>query len=255
MIAILAPAKTMDTTSGNKTRLFSVPEFLNEADQLVSHLKKYSPPQLASLMKISLSLAELNNKRFLQWSVPFSPATARHAVMAYRGDVYEGLDADSFTENDLRFAQRQLRILSGLYGLLRPLDLVQAYRLEMALKFSFDGKTDLYDFWGDKLASSLTTELSTHRDNTLINLASNEYFKAIDNQALRVSVITPVFKDFHNGKYPIISVYAKKARGAMASFIVRNRLEDPDQLKTFDRDGYYYNDRMSNNHTWVFTRG
>lgn len=217
-------------------------------------MRQQSPKKLSKLMGISPKLAELNATRFQSWQTPFDCDNAKPAVLAFRGDVYLGLEADEYSERDFNFAQKNLRILSGLYGLLRPLDLIQPYRLEMGTKIKNSGGNDLYEYWDTTITDHLSSELSDHRNKSLINLASIEYFKAVRPELLPGRVITPVFKDYKNGTYKILSFFAKKARGYMASYIVHNRIQKPDDLKSFDIDGYRYNADLSEGDNWVFTR-
>ena len=201
-------------------------------------------------MSLSDKLGALNYQRFQEWQTPFTADNARPAVLAFKGDVYQGLDAENMSDEDLNWAQDHLRILSGLYGLLRPLDLMQAYRLEMGTKFANDRGADLYQFWGDLI----TTELNKMKTPVLVNLASNEYFKSVQKKALKAQIITPVFMDKKNDKYKIVSFYAKKARGLMSRYIIKNRITDVEQIKNFDTDGYSFNSAMSEADKWVFVR-
>ncbi|MCF8229947.1 MAG: peroxide stress protein YaaA [Bacteroidales bacterium] len=253
MIIILSPAKTLDFQKTIKIKQHSLPEFINKVDKLASKLKKHSPKQLSDLLNISTRLANLNYDRYQEWDPDFSPDNAKQAVFVFKGDVYIGLEAEKFDGADLSYAQDHLRILSGLYGILKPLDLIRAYRLEMGSGFSLGNSRNLHEYWKEEITGSLNKAMGTQQ--TLINLASNEYFKAVDKKKLKARIITPVFKDYKNGKYKIISFFAKKARGQMASFIIRNRLEDADSLKHFEADGYFYNDKLSTEQQIVFTRG
>ena len=255
MIIIISPAKTLDFTAKSVTEKYSLPLFTDMSKKLVKELRKHSPPKLEKLMKISPKLANLNYERYQEWHLPFSPKNSKQALFAFRGEVYTGIDSDTMTLDDINFAQHHLRILSGLYGILRPLDLIQAYRLEMGTPLKTDKNKDLYQFWGDTLTTLLINELDNEPGKILINLASNEYYKALDSKKLNTRIITPVFKDFKNGNYKFLSVYGKKARGLMARFIISNSLTDPEKLKLFDSEGYFYNDRMSKDDEWVFTRG
>lgn len=249
MISILSPSKKQDFDVSAPTNT-TQPRFLSEAETLMQELRTLSRPQIGELMSISDKLASLNFDRFQQFDPPFTNANAKPAVLAFRGDVYDGLDADSLSEESLAFAQEHLRILSGLYGILRPLDLIQPYRLEMKTKLANPEGDDLYEFWGDKLAEQINSET-----DTLINLASNEYFKALPNKTLDVRLITPVFKELKGEKYKVIAIYAKKARGAMARFIIENRIDTPEDLKNFQWEGYAFHNELSKKNEWVFTRG
>lgn len=254
MKLVISPAKTLDFESAPVTQNFSQPEYLEQSQQLIDELQQLSQADVASLMKLSDKLAALNVARFGSWATPFTPDNAKQAVLAFKGDVYTGLDAEHFSEQDFEFAQQHLRILSGLYGLLKPLDLIQPYRLEMGTKFANSRGRNLYEFWDMQLTEALNRELSEEQTQVLINLASNEYFKAIKVKQLQAEIITPVFKDQKNGQYKIISFYAKKARGLMAAYIIQNRLTDPEQLKNFDTDGYYFSEEQSKDKEWVFLR-
>lgn len=253
MIIVISPAKTLDFETKPITENYSVPRFLDDSCELVEELKLLAPDDISNLMSISPKLGELNANRFQTWQLPFTPDNAKQALLAFKGDVYTGLDAETFSEDDFSFAQRHLRILSGLYGVLKPLDLIQPYRLEMGTKFSNPRGANLYHFWGTALTESLKEELEDD-DNVLVNLASNEYFKSVKAKALDTRMITPVFKDMKNGQYKMISFYAKKARGLMSAYIIKNKLTDIESLKDFDSEGYCYNAEMSNGDDWVFTR-
>lgn len=256
MLIVVSPAKSLDYESKVKTRKHSQPEFLAESQQLVKDLKKLEPDDLAELMNISEALAEENYKRFANWQTPFDLKNSRQAIFAFKGDVYLGLQAENYSTADLNFAQKHLRILSGLYGLLRPLDLMQAYRLEMGRKFASGKTKDLYEFWGSKLTEKLNAEFITYpeKKRTLINLASNEYFGSIKPKELEAEIITPTFKDWSNGQYRVLSFFAKKARGQMVSYIVKNRLKSPQKLKEFDVEGYRYDESESTDLKLVFKR-
>jgi hypothetical protein len=254
MLTVISPAKTLDFESAPITQKTSKPNFLTQSKQLVGIMRQQSPKALVKLMGISPKLAELNIQRFHDWKPPFTPSNAKQALLAFKGDVYMGLDAEQFNSRDFTFAQKNLRILSGLYGLLRPLDLIQPYRLEMGTKLPTKRGRDLYDFWGDNITNCLVNEMSAHRNKTLVNLASNEYFKSINPALLPARLVTPVFKDYSKGRYKILSFFAKKARGAMAGFIVKNRINKPEDLKDFDVDGYRFNADLSIDDQWVFTR-
>ena len=255
MLIVISPAKTLDMEGNSRPDKYSEAQFTKEAKRLVVQLRKLKPHDLSALMKISPKLADLNYQRFMEWSLSFTKENAKQAVFAFRGDVFTGLDVDSLNPNDLDFAQDHLRILSGLYGVLRPLDLIQAYRLEMGTKFKTDKWDHLYDFWGTKITRKIKSDLKEQGNEVLVNLASNEYFKSIDTKALKARVVTPVFKDFSNGQYKMISFFAKKARGMMTRFILQNKIFDPEQLKLFDSGGYFYNEELSKVDQLVFTRG
>lgn len=255
MIVVLSPAKSLDFESSLKTDKHSQPHFVDQADKLVAILKKKSVRQLKSMMNISEDLAQLNVDRFQSWKLPLKPPAARPAIFAFTGDVYQGLEAKQFTEKQLDFAQVHLRILSGLYGLLRPLDLMLPYRLEMGTKLKVTPRKDnLYKFWDDALTEQINKDLEASNSKALINLASNEYFKALKPKLIDQPIITPEFKDYKNGEYKMIGFFAKKARGMMAAHIVSKKITDPENLKTFASEGYTYNDKLSKGNKWVFTR-
>ena len=252
MLTVLSPAKTLDFDTPAATRKQSAPVFAAETEALVQLMQKKSSQELKKLMSISDNLAELNADRYASFNS--DSENLKQAILAFKGDVYIGLDVDSYNERDFTFAQKSLRILSGLYGVLRPLDLIHPYRLEMGTKLRNSKGNNLYDFWDSAIGEALAEELCTHRNKTLINLASNEYFNAVDESRLPGDVITPVFKDYSRGTYRVLSFFAKKARGAMATYIVQNRINKPADLKNFDVDGYQYNDGFSSDDRWVFTR-
>jgi len=257
MRILISPAKTLDFESASVTRKHSAPRFLDDSSELVDLLRPKPASDLASLMHISDTLAELNARRFSEWSPPFDRRNAKQAVLAFRGDVYTGLEADDFTPADFDWAQKHLRILSGLYGVLRPLDLIQPYRLEMGTRLPNDRGNDLYAFWRARITASLTEELEAERSPLTVNLASQEYFGAVDAKALPGTLVTPVFKDLHKGEYKIISFFAKKARGTMARWIIRDRVRSARRLQAFAEDGYVLNPSLTAeaaDGTLVFTR-
>lgn len=254
MLIVVSPAKTLDYETPVPTGQYTQPEFTDHSAELIEQCRQLSPAELSSLMKISDKLAGLNAARFAQWSPTFSPENAKQAIFAFKGDVYTGLAAESFTEADLAYSQQHLRILSGLYGLLKPLDLMQPYRLEMGTKLANVRGKNLYEFWDGVITDKLNQILSEQGNDTLINLASNEYFKAVQKKALQGRIITPVFKDCKAGKYKIISFYAKKARGLMARYIIDNQLTDVASLKGFDTDGYSFCEAESTATELVFKR-
>ena len=254
MLSVISPAKTLDFETPSVTADFSQPAHLTQSRKLVRRLRELSSAEIGKLMNVSDELAELNHERFRRWKTPFKPDNARQAIFAFKGDVYLGLDACTMNADDIAFAQDHLRILSGLYGLLRPLDLMQPYRLEMSTRLETDAGTNLYQFWDGRLTAALKKELKQSESNTLINLASNEYFKAVRPKALGARIVTPAFRDYRNGQYRFIQYFAKKARGAMARFAIDERIDDPEGLKDFNRDGYAYNAELSNADEWVFTR-
>ncbi|MBS1254783.1 MAG: hypothetical protein MAG581_00579 [Deltaproteobacteria bacterium] len=255
MLMIISPAKTLDFESPATTDSHSIPDYLENSAELIGIMKKKSSKKLMNLMQISQNIAELNVERFNNWELPFNPENAKQALLAFKGDVYSGLSASTLSEDELNYAQTHLRIISGLYGLLRPLDLMQPYRLEMGLKLkSKKGKT-LYQFWGDKITDGLNYQLAEQHDPVLINLASNEYFKSVKMKNLDARLITPEFKDWKNGKYKMIQFFAKKARGLMARYAIDHKLQQPEDLQNFDYDGYTFNSELSQEDNWVFSRG
>ncbi|MBP7850374.1 MAG: peroxide stress protein YaaA [Lentimicrobiaceae bacterium] len=254
MIVLLSPSKTMEMPD-NRLLPTSLPPFRKETEYLVSLLRSMNPQKLAGLMEISPKLAELNAARYAQWEWPGTVDSAAQAVLAFKGDVYEGLDAGSLTDAELVFAQQHLRILSGLYGILRPLDLILPYRLEMGLKWQVGKTKDLYDYWDNKIHDAIRNDLTRYPDPTLVNLASQEYYKAIRPSSLKTKIITPSFLERKGSNYKMVSFFAKKARGLMARFIIRHGITQPSYIKGFEMDGYVYNAAMSNEDQWVFTRG
>ena len=251
MLIVISPAKKLDYVSSIEAPLLSQPALLDHAEELSQGLKALAPQDVSSLMHLSDKLGALNYERFQEWQTPFSKDNARAAVLAFKGDVYQGLDADSMSPEDLQWAQDHLRILSGLYGVLRPLDLMQAYRLEMGTKFANQRGADLYQFWGD----IITAELNRVESSVLVNLASNEYFKSVRKKDISARIVTPLFMDKKDDKYKIISFYAKKARGLMSRYIIQNRITEIDQINQFDSDGYVYNAALSELDAPVFLRG
>ncbi|MEQ9546433.1 MAG: peroxide stress protein YaaA [Marinobacter sp.] len=253
MLMVISPAKTLDYESPLATETFSQPDFLDDACELVDQLKTLEPHQVSNLMSISDKLGQLNADRFQQWHTPFTPKNARQAILAFKGDVYTGLDAESFSEKEFEFAQKHLRMLSGLYGVLKPLDLMQPYRLEMGTKFENSRGKDLYAFWGDRVTGELN-RLLAEDDGVLVNLASNEYFKSVRKKDLKGRLITPQFKDWKNGQYKMISFYAKKARGLMCRYAIQNGITQADDLKGFNLEGYYFCEEQSDENNWLFLR-
>lgn len=254
MLLVVSPAKNLDLDSPIPALRTTRPALMDDTLQLAAVLKKMSPEELSQLMNISPKLARLNHERFQAWQPPFSPANARPAVLTFAGDVYQGMDATTFTAEDFAFAQHHLRILSGFYGLLRPLDLIQPYRLEMGTRLQTRRGNDLYTFWGERITEQINALLRRERSQGLVNLASQEYFKSINTRLLDVPVIEPVFKDYKNGQYKIISFFAKKARGMMSAYVIRNRLDRLEDLKQFTGGGYGFCREQSTATRWVFTR-
>jgi len=254
MLIVISPAKKLDYDTPAKTKKSTMPEFLNDSEELIGVLRQYSAMDLAELMHLSMNLAELNFDRYYQWKKDYGPDEAKQCLLAFKGDVYAGMDAESFSAKDLDFAQSHLRILSGLYGLLRPLDLMMPYRLEMGTKLENERGKNLYEFWGDTITHALNKQLKAQKDDILINLASNEYFKSVKPRLIEGRIITPQFKENKNGSYKMIGIYAKKARGLMSRYILLNRLKDPEDIKAFDYEGYQFNGELSKDDQWVFTR-
>lgn len=252
MLVVISPAKTLDFETPARTSVASTPAFLDDSQLLVDRMREFSPADISKLMKISDKLGVLNSTRFETWSLPFTADNAKQAILAFKGDVYTGLDAESLSAEQDDYAQQHLRILSGLYGLLKPLDLIQPYRLEMGTRLDNTRGKDLYQFWGDQITDALNNELG--EDDVLINLASNEYFKAVQPKKLQARIITPVFKDTKKGVQKIISFYAKKARGLMTRYMIDKRIEHAEALKDFDVAGYQFDASQSTDTEWVFTR-
>lgn len=254
MLTIISPAKKLDYSQPSEAQTFTQPLLLEHSEQLLKDLRLLSPEDICSLMGLSDKLGALNYERFQEWQTPFSTDNAKQAILAFKGDVYQGLDADNMSADELRWAQDNLRILSGLYGLLRPLDLMQPYRLEMGTKFANQRGANLYQFWGDIITAQLNKLFPTSAQSVLVNLASNEYFKSVQPKNINAKIITPVFMDQKGDKYKIISFFAKRARGLMSAFIIKNKITDAEQLKTFNVDGYSFNSAMSEGNKWVFCR-
>ena len=254
MLVLVSPAKKLDMDSPVEFDTHTQPDFLSDSKKLIKDARKLTASDLSRLMKISAPLAELNVARFKDFETPFHLGNARQAALSFAGDTYVGLDAKTLSEDDLQYAQDHLRILSGLYGMLRPLDLMQAYRLEMGTRFQNERGADLYDFWGDKLSKSLNKIVDAHKDKAIINCASNEYFKAIDKKALKHPIITPVFKEIKDGQAKTLGMFAKRARGMMARYVIQNKIENIEEIKNFDLGGYKFDQNLSKGNDWVFTR-
>ncbi len=255
MLIVISPSKTLDFNKSIDIQEYTQPEFVKEASTLIKPLRKLSVDQLIEMMGISPKLAQLNLERFFLWQPEFSPETARQALFAFRGEVYLGLDADSLNPSEIDAAQKQLRILSGLYGVLRPLDLMHPYRLEMGTPLKFGKTHNLYEFWQKKITAKIREELDNSGSNLLVNLASVEYFKAVDTKKLKAEIVTPEFKEGKNGTYQMVSFFAKKARGMMTRFILQNGITTENELHAFDSEGYCYNNHISRPGRPVFTRG
>ena len=254
MLAVISPAKTLDYDSACPSHCPTQPSFLTEASELVAVLKAKTQPQLRELMTISEKLADENLERYKAWSQPFTEDNARAALFAFKGDVYSGLETSAYGKSELRYAQKHLRILSGLYGVLRPLDLMQPYRLEMGTQLKNASGKDLYTFWAGRLTENINKSLKNSGSNTFVNLASNEYFSALQQDNINGEIITPQFKDLKNGVYKFITFYGKKARGMMCDFMIRNEVRTADDLKRFNAAGYRFNNELSEGPNWVFTR-
>lgn len=248
MIAIISPSKTQDFVMV-KSKNSTIPQQLKYSQQLINILKTKNINEITKLMKISEKLGILNLQRFKNFKLPFNQNNAKAALFAFKGDVYNGIDVNSFNDKDIEFANKSVRILSGLYGILKPLDLIQPYRLEMSTKLAIGKHKNLYQFWGHKLSSQLNAD-----KEIIINLASNEYFKAIDKQYLNAKIINIVFKENKNNSYKIIGIYAKRARGLMINYMVKNKIKKPLDLQKFNLDKYSFNKMLSSESSWIFTR-
>jgi cytoplasmic iron level regulating protein YaaA (DUF328/UPF0246 family) len=254
MLIVLSPAKTLDYDTPPTTNVHSQPDFIKHSVELIDELRELSPAKIGSLMQISDALAVLNAGRYASWSPKFTPRNAKQAILAFNGDVYEGLEAPSLTNRQLDYAQSHIRILSGLYGVLRPLDLMQPYRLEMGTKLTNSRGKNLYAFWGDLVTEALNQVLAGQKSKVLVNLASEEYFKVVKPKLLSAPIVSPVFEDWKNGKYKVISFYAKRARGLMARYAAANGINRAEKLKAFDWEGYAFDEEGSSEHSWLFRR-
>ncbi|HGH6497744.1 TPA: peroxide stress protein YaaA [Neisseria meningitidis] len=254
MFFVLSPAKNLNEKDPAPVSEFTQPDLLAESDILMQQLRELAPQQIAELMHVSDKIALLNAQRNAEWNTPFTPENAKQAVFMFNGDVYEGMDANTLNTDQIQYLQGRVRLLSGLYGLLRPLDLIQPYRLEMGTAFANLRGKNLYEFWGDIITNLLNDTLAQAGSNTLVNLASQEYFKSVNTKTLRARLITLIFKDEKNGKYKIISFYAKRARGLMVRYAAEHNITDPEMLKNFNYEGYAFNDAASNESEWVFMR-
>ena len=254
MFFVLSPAKNLNEKDPAPVSQYTQPALLDEAEKLMQELRPLAPQDLAELMHVSDKIALLNAERNAAWHTPFTPENAKQAVYLFNGDVYEGIDAASLPEKGVQYLQNHVRLLSGLYGVLRPLDLMQPYRLEMGTPFANSRGKNLYEFWGGRITELLNQTLAEAGSDTLINLASQEYFKSVDTKKLNARLITPVFKDEKNGQYKIISFYAKKARGLMVRYAADHNITEPEALKDFDYEGYAFNEAASSENEWVFLR-
>ena len=254
MFFVLSPAKNLNEKAPAPVKEFTQPDLLAEAEILMRQLRELAPQQIAELMHVSDKIALLNAERNAEWHTPFTPDNAKQAVFMFNGDVYEGIAADTLKPEQIQYLQQHVRLLSGLYGILRPLDLMQPYRLEMGTAFANTRGKNLYEFWGDIITDLLNDTLAQAGSDILVNLASQEYFKSVNTQKLKARLITPAFKDEKNGKYTIISFYAKRARGLMVRYAAEHNITDPEMLKNFDYEGYSFNAAASNESEWVFMR-
>lgn len=254
MFFVLSPAKNLNEKDPSPVSSFTQPDLLPEAEILMQELRQLAPQQIAELMHVSDKIALLNAERNVAWHTPFTPENAKQAVFMFNGDVYEGIAADTLKPKQIDYLQQHVRLLSGLYGVLRPLDLMQPYRLEMGTAFTNTRGKNLYEFWGDKITDLLNQTLKQAGSDVLINLASQEYFKSVNTKKLNARLITPIFKDEKNGKYKIISFYAKRARGLMVRYAAEHGITEPEMLKNFDYEGYSFNEAASNEAEWVFMR-
>ena len=254
MLALISPAKTLDYETALPSSNFTQPRLLDQSEQLIEVCRELSASQLASLMSVSEKIAQLNVARFQDCQTEFDLANARQAIFAFKGDVYTGLDAYALNDPQLDFAQQHLRMLSGLYGLLRPLDLMMPYRLEMGTKLHNPRGSNLYEFWGKRITNLIQQDLQQANSNILLNLASDEYYKAVKESELDAQIVKPVFLDQKNGKYKVISFYAKKARGLMARFVIEQKIQQIEDLKAFNSEGYYFDAENSNAKELVFKR-
>ncbi|MGB0636082.1 MAG: peroxide stress protein YaaA [Gammaproteobacteria bacterium] len=254
MLIVISPAKKLDYQSNSPQQAYTEPAYLEKSANLIKVMKNKTPAEIQSLMGISENLANLNHSRYLNWNKKNTKRNSKPAIYAFMGDVYTGLDAKSLTNHQIRFAQDHLRILSGLYGVLKPLDLIQPHRLEMGTKIKTESGETLYDFWGHAPTSDLNQQAKVLKTKHIVNLASNEYFKVINKTALTLEVLTPVFKDKKQDTYKVISFYAKKARGLMTKYIIENEITDPKGIKEFSLAGYKYQSKLSAKNEYVFTR-
>lgn len=254
MLALISPAKTLDYETALPTDIYTQPRLLEQSQQLIDVCRKLSATEIASLMTVSEKIANLNVERFRDWNAEFNFSNARQALFAFKGDVYTGLDAYHLKDQDIDFAQQHLRMLSGLYGLLRPLDLMMPYRLEMGTKLKNSRGNNLYEFWGSIITDQINQDLAEIDAKLLVNLASDEYYKSVNEKKIQAEIIKPVFLDQKNGKYKVISFYAKKARGLMARYLIENKLSQVEQLKAFDSEGYYFDAESSSDKELVFKR-
>ena len=253
MIIVVSPAKKLNFENSAPVDFYSIPKFIDQSQVLINGLKKCKANEISKMMKLSDNLTELNMNRYQSFHTPFNIDNSKQAMFAFKGDTYVGLDAETMSQSEIKYADKHLRILSGLYGLLCPTDLIQPYRLEMGTKFSCDGSKNLYEFW----QKDITTELNRllKKERVLINLASKEYFSAIDFKALKAQIITPVFKEKKGDDYKVVGIYAKRARGMFSRYVIDNKITDIENLKSFNIDGYKFIKKLSSENELVFTRG
>lgn len=254
MLALISPAKTLDYETALPTEKFTQPRLLDHSQELIEVASKLSASEIASLMSVSEKIATLNAERFRDWQPEFNFANARQAIFAFKGDVYTGLNAYQLEKQDIDYAQKHLRMLSGLYGLLRPLDLMMPYRLEMGTKLKNTRGNNLYEFWGNTITETINADLAQAESELLVNIASDEYYKSVKESKIKAEIIKPVFLDQKNGKYKVISFYAKKARGLMARYLLENKIERAEDIKSFNTDGYYFDAESSLKGELVFKR-
>ena len=254
MLSVISPAKRLDFSDSTVTDVCTTPVYVDESSELISKLKKLSSEKIGDLMSINKDLSELNYARYQDWTPTFTGKNSKQAILAFSGEVYRGIDAKTFDKKDFGFAQDHLRILSGLHGLLRPLDMIHPHRLEMGTKIKIGRNKNLYAFWDRKISDDINELIQGHSNKVLVNLASNEYFRAVDTKLIDATVVTPVFKDYKNGQYKAIMTYAKVARGLMTRHIIQNKIEDVEGIRTFKADGYSFNKGMSSADELVFTR-
>lgn len=254
MLLVISPAKSLDFNTPTNYSAFTQPEMTEQSEKLVKRMRTMSSKQISILMGISEELGELNFKRFQEWHLPFTPNNAKQAIFAFNGDVYQGLQSKTLSAELLEQAQLRLRILSGLYGVLRPLDLMQAYRLEMGIRLKYQRAKNLYEFWNPHITKKINEAVAQSGSGVLVNLASNEYFKSIDSKKLKAKVVTPEFREYKNGKYVMVSFFAKRARGLMIRFVLENNITNPSELEAFDVERYVFNPRLSKPENPVFTR-
>ncbi|MFW5819967.1 MAG: peroxide stress protein YaaA [Bacteroidota bacterium] len=254
MITLLSPSKSLNENPGLITKEYSIPEFLDRSAVLVEILREFTPSEMGKLMDINPKLSEINVERYLKWKLPFETTNSDRALLMFKGEVFNGLKAETLNEDDLLYAQDHIRVLSGLYGILKPLDLMQPYRLEMGTKLEVDHWKNLYEYWNDRITEKINDEMKSQDEKVLLNLASDEYFKVLNPTKIDARILKCQFKEEREGKLKFITIYGKKARGLMTRFIIQNKIDRAEDLKAFDLDGYYYNEEHSSHDTWMFSR-